>query len=1610
MANSPNDLHSQYLDKVLKLAKSYYSGNALKNFKKFVAAYYENIAADELGDRSTEKLFGLAHNHWRLTQSRKRNEIKLELFNAVTETHVWKSKRSIMQVVLNDSPFIIDSIGLIIERMGYNINLTIHPRLSVKREKGVLQSFADRTHTIDKKNDQYESLVCVEFGPETSTTALKKLKGKLLQSLKDLKFAVQDWQSMRDSMQSVADNIENLNSPLKKQYLHETKEFLQWLLEDHFIFLGYREYSLSKPKGKLTLSSNVDTGLGILRKANSAKSVSTMVNSEEAQKQINQRGLLILTKANALSTIHRDSHLDYIGVKIYNKKGKVVGEKRFLGLYTSVAYSRSPRYIPLLRQKVARVLEESNLREESHAGKALLHTLENYPRDELIQSNLRELGDAALGLVQLQERKRVKLFVRRDAFRRFFTFQVYVPRDYYNTEVRESIEGILKEAVNGVQLESQVQISNSALARVYIVIWTPSNERVNFQRKLIEKKIREATRPWSDSIHANLIERMELAQADELIQRYGKAFPNAYIEDVSAYEASHDVERLDTLGNTANDLELSLYRPIGFHPSCLRFKIFHYEHSIPISDALPMLENLGFRAISERPYKLHLEDQSKIWIQDIELVHAKGEDVKFRPMRDSFHAAFAAIWRGQAENDKLNTLVTDARLEWREVAVLRAYLRYLRQTKLPYSRLYMTHVLLEHPEFARQFFRLFAMQFDPSLNKDKRKKLISDADSELRRELRLVTSLDKDRILRAFYDVLKATLRTNYYQTKENGERKPYISFKFNPELIPELPLPLPKFEIWVYSPTVEGVHLRGGKVSRGGLRWSDRPEDFRTEVLGLMKAQMVKNSVIVPVGAKGGFIVRNPITGDRDRAFEQGRNCYKDFIRGLLDISDNLDGEKIIPATNVIRKDGDDPYLVVAADKGTATFSDTANGVAAEYGFWMDDAFASGGSVGYDHKKMGITARGAWESVKRHFLELGKDIQKEEFTVAGIGDMGGDVFGNGMLLSPHIRLLAAFNHMHIFLDPNPDAAKSFKERQRLFNLPRSSWLDYSSDLISKGGGIFSRTSKEIPLSPEVQTMLGISKDKATPTNVIKAILRSNVELLWNGGIGTYAKASTESHNDVGDRANDSVRVNADELICRVIGEGGNLGFTHKSRIEFSLNGGFISTDFIDNAGGVDCSDHEVNIKILLNLVANKSKLSTPARTKLLASMTDEVADLVLDNNYMQALSLSILESRGLPRTREYMRVIRNLENKGLLNREIEFLPTDKEVEERLNKGNGLSRPEIATLLSYSKIDLFNSLLASDVLEDKYLQHDLMSYFPKILQKKYAKYIPQHRLSREIIANQVGNAIINRMGPAFMQRLGDETGTSTTKLIKAYLCARDVFDLNSVWSDIKKLDGEISATEQYKMYVDSNNLLKHVTRWMLQEVNEKTDIQKTIDKYKDGLKKLYSQIPKVLSKEQRNAYALLRDNYVQLGIKERTAKRIASTRFMQSALDIVSVGIKQKTEVNDAASIYFKISETLGLNWLQENIVGLKANGRWQAMARNSLRDQTYLLHKEITNKVLSQKKKPSQNLLEVWKSSNQERINYLAKMLKSMQDNSTPDFSSITVLIQEMNKLLEGK
>jgi len=1042
MAKNPNELTKKHFSEFMLKAKKFAQGPELKLLQKFIKLQFENFSSEDLQERSIEDLCAVAATQFKLIQKRKPSAFIAQVRNSESNNDL-QAIRSYVHVIMPDKPFIIDTIGIVIARTQLPIQLTINNRFIIQRDnKGQLAKIkANKLDKTEAEKKQTEASIIMEFGPEFTQATLKEIEEKLKQALTDLTLAVNDWQPMRKEMQAIIERYENNPPPVKKEDIKEAIAFLQWLLDNHFTYLGYREYSVKKKNEKLVLLNKKDTGLGILRDRRERRATTSSIHSDDLKKQVENGGLLIITKANSRASIHRDSHLDYVGIKEYNSKGKVVGERRFLGLFTSAAYNRSPRFIPILRQKVKRIIKRSELQDGSHAGKALVHILETFPRDELFQGSVKQLSETSTGLLQIQERKRVRIFMRRDTYRRFFAFTVYVPRDYYNTQVRTTIENTLKTAVKGHTVESQVEISDSVLARVYLIVWTKEGRNISFPRKEYETIIRRAVRPWNDSVERELEKRLPRATTQQLMQRFKHAFPNAYIEDVSYYEASHDVERLAQLDDGENNLALSLYRPAGFPDSCIRFKIFRYEQTIPISQLVPVLENLGFKAISERPYHLELNDDSVVWIQDIELVHNQGESVDPQLLREPFQEAFFAIHKQHCESDILNRLVVNAQLSWRQIVVLRAYTRYLRQTKLPYSMQYLMETLLDNANFAKALYYLFAAQFDLSLSSEERIKTIKTNEKSIQAKLKRIKSLDKDRILRAYYSVIKATLRTNFYQTDSHGQWKNYLSFKLDPAHINELPLPKPKFEIWVYSTDVEGVHLRGGEVARGGLRWSDRPEDFRTEVLGLVKAQMVKNSVIVPVGAKGGFIVRNPIKSSREAWFEQGRECYKTFLRGLLDVSDNIKNGKI---------------------------SDTANSVANEYEFWLGDAFASGGSVGYDHKGMGITAKGAWESVKRHFLEMGKDIQTEDFSVIGIGDMAGDVFGNGMLLSKHIRLLAAFNHMHIFIDPDPIVSDSFSERKRLFNLPRSSWEDYDLAKISSGGGIYSRHAKEIELSEQV--------------------------------------------------------------------------------------------------------------------------------------------------------------------------------------------------------------------------------------------------------------------------------------------------------------------------------------------------------------------------------------------------------------------------------------------------------------------------------------------------------------------------------------------------------------
>ncbi|NNF50840.1 MAG: NAD-glutamate dehydrogenase [Gammaproteobacteria bacterium] len=1604
-----SDAKNKILEKVIAEATAQAGKRPLVNIEDFITLYFKNVAVEDLRERSPANLAGMALSHLDFGSQRKPGQSLHRFLNPIAKRDGWSSPHTVLQMVNDDMPFLVDSLGMVLNRAGLSIHLTLHPVFLVKRNKdNNITSVVAPDKTA--RGQKPESFVQIIFNRIGEGELAQSLEGAIAETLEDIRLATADWQKMLEASRSTRKFLRENPPPLDKKALKESEELLEWMEQDHFTYLGYREYDLVTENGETTLEAKKGSGLGILREEHrpppGGGARSSQQLAEDIRKQTRNRELLIITKANSLSTVHRPGYLDYIGVKIFDAEGQVTGERRFLGLFTSVAYSRSPREIPLLRLKFEQIMQRSALRPSSHAGKALMHILENYPRDEFFQGTVEDLFRISMGISSLQDRQRIRVFIRRDAFRRFFSCLVFVPREQYNTAVRKKIEEILRDTFDGTAVDSTPQLSESVLARVYIIVRTEPGAQPRFNIRSIEKRITAAVRSWQDLLAETMMERFGEQRGLELFDKYGRCFPAAYEEDVSPRAASFDIEKMDDLGEDASSLRMSLYRPPSFPDSNLRFKVFHRQNPIPISEALPMLENMGLKVISERPYRVEFADGSTIWIQDFEMVYAHSV-IDPGKVNAKFQQAFYRAWRGQTDNDGFNRLVLGAGLSWRQVAVLRAYCKYLLQTRLPFSQAYMENSLGQNPALSATLVQILESRHNPGLSAKARNRRTDKARKHLLELLDGVASQDDDRILRSFLSAIMATLRTNYFQLDEESEETPYISFKLDPREVPDLPKPRPMFEIFVYSPRVEGVHLRGGTVARGGLRWSDRREDFRIEVLGLMKAQMVKNTVIVPVGAKGGFVVKQLPTGTREEVMAEVVDCYKVFINGLLDLTDNIIDDAVRPPKKLVRHDNDDPYLVVAADKGTATFSDIANSVSIEHGFWLGDAFASGGSVGYDHKKMGITARGAWESVKRHFREIGVDTQKEVFTAAGIGDMSGDVFGNGMLLSPHIRLQAAFNHLHIFLDPDPDPASSFAERKRLFALPRSGWDDYNTELLSKGGGIFSRKDKQIKPSKEVRAMLDLKQESLTPQELITAILKMRVDLLWNGGIGTYVKASTEANADVGDRTNDSVRVNGSDLRCRVIGEGGNLGFTQLGRVEYTLAGGRMNTDFIDNSAGVDCSDREVNIKILLNLVRQHKRLTDARRQRLLAAMTDEVGQLVLRNNYLQSQAISMLETHAAERVNEHAHVIRAMERRKELDRALEALPNEEEIAERRRNQRGLTRPELAVLLSYSKISLYKDLLKSDVPEDAYLGLELTRYFPAPLQKHHSELMGKHRLRREIIANAITNSMINRMGPTFADRMQEEAGADAASVARAYTIAREAFGMREIWIDIENLDNQVNARVQYAMMSETTQLLKHATRWLLGPLWKSLNIADTVDHFLPGVTELYGVMNKLLLGSDLKQFQETRQLYVNIGVPETLSEQIALLPVMRPALDLVEVAKATDASVTRIADIYFCLAEATGLNWLRKQIEKLAVDGQWQAAARHTLRENLYQIHRGLTAEIqkIAPRREPDE-AVELWASGNARKVSHAKQVLKEMRASANMEFATLSVAVQEIRRL----
>ena len=1590
------------VEAVLELVRERVPSAHMAAAESFVRPYYAGTAVEDLKDRSIVDLYGAALSHVNFAHQRRPGKPKVRVYNPVQPQHGWRSTHSIVEVVSDDMPFLVDSVRMALNRRSLTTHLVIHPVMRSHRDsEGVLTG-------PDDGKEITEAVIHVEVDRQTEERILHDIAAEIHRVLSDVRAAVEDWQPMHDRLQSVLGELGSNPPPLDESELARGCAFLEWVGENHFTFLGYREYELLGEQGGERLRSVGGSGLGLLREAQPRESAAFASLSPEIRRLAREPHLLIITKANARSTVHRPGYLDYIGIKKFDAEGHVCGERRFLGLYTSAAYNQVPRAIPLLREKVARAMERATYPSNSHAAKALLHILETFPRDLLFQVGDDELFATGMGILHLQERQRIRLFVHRDRIGRFVSCIVYVPRERFNTQVRLKIQNLLAGALGARDVDFTVHLSESVLARLYFVYRVPPANAVAVDVDELEARLSDYTRDWRDDLHEELLDHCGEELGVARYRRYGEAFSADYQSIYSARVAVHDIDSMEELDGAGDAIAMSLYRPLEAAPDVLHFKLFRPERPISLSDALPVLENMGLMVETGQPARIERADGSRMWMHDFGMRAGESLEVDIDRVRAKFQEAFKRIWAGDAENDGFNRLVLRAGLEWREIAVLRAYCKYLRQAGTTFSQEYMESALGGNTSIAEALVRLFHIRFDPAASGD-RDTLGRALVEEIRGALDEVANLDEDRILRSFLGLIRATLRTSYYQRGESGEVKPCISFKFDPARVAELPEPRPMYEIFVYSPRVEGVHLRGGAVARGGIRWSDRREDFRTEVLGLVKAQIVKNSVIVPVGSKGGFVPKRlPAGGEREAVQAEGVACYEIFIAGLLDLTDNLADGEVAPPADVVRHDGDDPYLVVAADKGTATFSDIANRIAARYRFWLGDAFASGGSQGYDHKGMGITARGAWESVKRHFRELGSDVQSTDFTVIGIGDMGGDVFGNGMLMSEHTRLIGAFNHLHVFIDPDPQLASSYRERTRLFALPRSSWSDYDPELISEGGGVYARSAKSIELSLQAREALGVDASSFTPNELIRAMLCAPVDLLWNGGIGTYVKASSERHAEVGDRANDALRADGSELRCKVIGEGGNLGCTQLGRVEFAGRGGRVITDAIDNSGGVDCSDHEVNIKILLNDVVAAGDMTEKQRNLLLAEMTDEVAELVLRNNYLQTQALSLAATQASSLLEVHARLMRALERSGDLDPAIEFLPGADEIEERASLGRGLTAPELSVLMAYVKITLFKSLLETGFGGDDFVDRELMRYFPRPLQQRFPDQIRGHRLAREIIATAVANEVVNRAGITFVYRLAEETGANAADIARAYLVAREVFDMEWVSATIEGLDNEASAQSQIAMLLESRRLVERATRWLLRHCPRPLDVAAAVARFAPGVAALSDGLVELVAPASRAAMRRRSSELSAQGVPEALADRVAEFSEVYSSFDIIEVARATSISVDAVAAVHFALGAELDLHWLRDQVAALPRVNRWQALARAALRDDLYSLESALTRSVLEMRSSSvkTEARIRTWIENNVLAVSRWRQVLADLKAAGSIDFTMLSVAMGEIRGL----
>lgn len=1589
-ATAYTTLHQELMRDIFAAA----SGKLSPPQRRFIDHFFASSTVSDLEEIEPKSAINIGLQYETFAATRKKGTPKLSVTVAKSKTS--GRTRTVIMAINDDMPFLVDSISGLVNAQGLTIRRVLHPIMAVKRDgKGKLTDCKGNHEAPE--NWARESMIYIECSPLPVQLNADALQSLMEDALTHVRAAVTDWKPMQARVHALTKEYAGAGKGSAGEVKQEIHDLLSWLSSNHFIFLGTADY-VADPKGTLSLKKG--SALGIYNVAGSEDAI------ERGDKPTSDGAISVL-KASDASRVHRIVPMDYIALSRTDAKGKVIGETRLLGLFTSTVYYRETDQIPFIRRKVARVMGRAGFSKSGHSGKALKTTLEFLPRDELFQMDEESLFRMAMRIVSLDAKPQVRLFLRQDPFERFISAMVYIPREQFSSSVREEVVRVLSKAFVGKLTSFYTALTDSPLARVTIMIQTTPGNIPQVDEDALEEQITALASRWSDALHEAILNHFGVDEGEGLSQSYANAFPAPYINTHSAQAAAFDIRRIQEAA-TGDGMALELYRAKNEPINQLHLKCFSRDLTLELSGIIPLLENMGCTVIDATPYIITPHSPlPPVLMRDFTLrvSHVQRPDDEGDKQR--IENAIERVWRGDTDNDGLNALVFSAGLTARDVVILRAYSRYLTQLDFPYSQSFIAQALNAHADVARQLVELFHARFNPTARN--RESTQEQLKTSIEAALENVTNLAEDRVIRRLLALVFASLRTNFYQRDAAGHIKPYLSIKIRSREVPGMPLPVPYAEIFVTSMRVEGIHLRGGTVARGGLRWSDRPEDFRTEVLGLVKAQMVKNAVIVPQGAKGGFILRKP-PAEREAFMTEGVECYKTFLRGLLDITDNIVAGKLVPPTNVVRHDNDDPYLVVAADKGTATFSDTANGIAAEYNFWLGDAFASGGSVGYDHKVMAITARGGWVAVERHFREMGKDIGQYEtskpatdtFTAIGIGDMSGDVFGNGALLSNAMQLVAAFNHKHIFIDPTPDAAKTFKERQRLFALPRSGWNDYDPKLISKGGGIFERTAKSIALTSEMKAALGTDANKATPDELIKIILKAPVDLLWNGGIGTYVKASTQTHEQVGDRANNAVRIDGRELRCKIVGEGGNLGFTQRGRIEYARSGGRINTDAIDNSGGVDCSDHEVNIKIALNAAMQEGKTTRAKRDTLLKKMTEEVAQLVLIDNKLQTQAISIAQLQGTAILEPAEQLITTLEGTGLLNREVEFLPDAKSFGELRASKAGLTRPEIAVLLAYAKMSLSLELKESTLLDAPYFEADLFRYFPDAMEKPFAEDLRKHRLKREIVATMITNSIVNRTGFSFAHSLMRATGLPAANIALAYVATRDAFGLRALWKDIEALDGKVAAELQSGLFSSVNAFIEHSCRWFLQHVAQPMDLRAVMTTYAEGIREVEDSAEELMTDTLRKAYDKRTAQLAGEGVPPTVAARISKLELFASACDIIDIARAAKLPVKKAGKLYFDLGAELKLGWLRRSAWELTAENYWQQLAIKSLVQELYAAQRRLTQEVIARHGKKT-DPAKAWSEHAEAALARYLNFIEELRTQQSLDYPMLIVALRQV-------